>query len=138
MKDQRELKDYNASGISFSYPAEYTLKSVNLINSTFLVATASNKSFNISKSLVNSSFEDYKMSLKKNLTTDYFVKDEVVNINGLQAYQITYIPIAPLGVFYPRNTIIFLDKNSTRYKLTFSGEGTLKDIPLIEKSLQIY
>jgi hypothetical protein len=137
IKDTRELKVFNNTEISFLYPAEYNISFSNTTNNSFIQGNANNKSFNISKSPVNTNFDDYKIDLKNNLSKENFVNDQMVNVNGVSAYQILYVPIAPLGNFFPRNTILILDKNNIRYTFTFSGEETLKDIPIIEKKLEI-
>jgi hypothetical protein len=138
IQDSRELKEFNSSGISFVYPAEYNFKILNNTTETLIIGNANNKSFNISKTSVNTSFTDYTTNLKNNISKDNFYHEQMMTIDGVQVYQILYIPIPPLGNFFPRNTIIVLDKNDTRYILYFSGEETLKDIPIIEKSLKLY
>lgn len=137
-----ELNNYTGNGVSFKYPADYSITEVN-DNSTFLVGTNTknpSQTFYISKSPINGDIY-HGMSLDESAnalinsfksrgwivvlvdnTTKFVDKTD----NEVQAYSISYLEKMQPDQNSVSGHILIFDKDGTRYITDFQGKGKEK------------
>ncbi|MBM4241957.1 MAG: hypothetical protein FJ150_09905 [Euryarchaeota archaeon] len=122
---ESNIKHFEGNGISIDYPADYYLKEVKSDVGRFIEAeTDSGSTFEISKIVVNNSFENYQETLKELLTPNYTIlKEENITVNGVPAYKISY----SLNETKEMTILIVFEKNDIRYSIIFTSKGEVKD-----------
>lgn len=113
---------YQGNGISFDYPVEYNINPINGINGRFLEGIKDHEhTFEISKKIIDTSFDDEVKIIKSSIEKDFTLHDERnIIIAGVPGYQISYS-----NELLGYNKRIFFDKNDVRYIILIDSDSNL-------------